>query len=93
MQEDESQILNEAKNAKHLFMPAGNDHVNAKEDGLARQVLGSDLSIVEFPEMIHGWTVRGDISKDNVLRDVTKAFNLAVQFFNRNFTDDENPKM
>ncbi len=59
-----------------MFLPAGNDSPNVKEGGLSRKILGDDpdkLSIVEYPEMKHGWTVRGDIGDSKVARDVVDA--------------------
>jgi len=64
-----------------LFMPAGNDHVNVRPGGLGASVLGDRLQIIEFPEMVHGWTTRGDMSNKVVNMDVKKAFNDALSFF------------
>ena len=44
-----------------MFMPAGNDDPNVKVGGLGKKVLGDGLEILEFPDMVHGWTVRGDL--------------------------------
>ena len=44
-----------------MFMPAGNDDPNVKMGGLGKKVLGDGLEILEFPDMVHGWTVRGDL--------------------------------
>ncbi len=44
-----------------MFMPAGNDDPNVKMGGLGKKVLGDVLEILEFPDMVHGWTVRGDL--------------------------------
>ena len=55
-----------------------------KKGGLAQEVLGDALEIVEFPDMLHGWTVRGDLkSSKRVERDVKKAFNLVLSFFKK----------
>ncbi len=35
----------------------------------------------EFPEMVHGWTVRGDVKDENVKRDVEKAIHLCTDYF------------
>lgn len=37
----------------------GNDSPNVMPNGLAEIILGSKLTIIEFREMIHGWTIRG----------------------------------
>lgn len=67
-----------------LLMPAGGDAESCKTGGLAEKVLGDKLSIVEFPEMQHGWTTRGDVAANpSVERDVRKAVLLAIQFFDK----------
>ena len=49
-----------------MFMPAGSDELNVKFGGLGKKVLGDGLEIIEFPDMAHGWTVRGDLVSWNV---------------------------
>jgi hypothetical protein len=44
-----------------MFMPAGGDEANVKMGGLGKTVLGDGVEIIEFPDMAHGWTVRGDL--------------------------------
>lgn len=49
------------------MFPAGNDPADVKPEGAVIKVLekkfGADkVGSLEFPEMIHGWTVRGDVS-------------------------------
>ncbi len=51
--------------------------------GLGKEILGDALEIVEFSDMRHGWTVRGDLKDPKVERDVKKAFNLALSFFGK----------
>ena len=66
-----------------MFLPAGNDPPETKEGGLARKTLGegdSSLKIVEFPDMLHGWTVRGDMSVPEVDRDIRAALDLTIDF-------------
>ena len=43
--------------------------------------MGDALEIVTFPDIKHGWSVRGDTNDPKVERDVKKAFNLALAFF------------
>jgi len=62
-------------------MPAGADAPSTKAGGLAGSVLGELLEIEEFPEMQHGWTVRGDMKDPAVERDVKKAVTETLQFF------------
>ncbi len=68
-------------------MPAGSDHANVKPDGLGENVLKERLQIVEFPEMRHGWTTRGDLSSAAVERDVKKAIDLAIKHFDKHLKD------
>ena len=64
-------------------MTPGDDHENLKIGGLAKKVLGDGLEVIEFPEMNHGWSIRGDLSIPEVERDVKKAFNFALTFFGK----------
>lgn len=80
--EEEKNLLTTIR-CNQLFMPAGNDHPNAKPSGLAAEVLGDKLEIMEFPDMVHGWTTRGDVSDDKIKRDVKKAINEAIIFFQK----------
>lgn len=82
LSENEEEILKEIKSPQ-MFMPAGNDDPNVKVGGLGKKVLGDGLEILEFPDMVHGWTVRGDLSKPEVERDVKKAFNFVLAFFGK----------
>ena len=50
---------------------------------LGKQVLGDGVEIIEFPDMWHGWTVRGDLADHAIERDVKKAFNLVLAFFGK----------
>ncbi len=72
-----------------MFLPAGNDSPNVKEGGLGRKVLGEGadkLEIEEYPEMVHGWTVRGDLSDASVARDVVGAVDKGFQFMHRHMS-------
>jgi len=80
--EAEADLLAAVK-CHQLFMPAGNDHANVKPGGLGAQILGGKLEIVEFPDMTHGWTTRGDVAVANVNRDVKKATAEAINFFKK----------
>lgn len=66
-----------------LFMPAGNDAAETKPEGLGQQVLGNKLTIIEFNDMMHGWTTKGDMSDAKVNRDVHKALKDAVEFITK----------
>jgi len=78
--EDEKQLLTAVK-CPQLFMPAGGDAESCKAGGLGEEVLGSKLKIVEFGEMQHGWTVRGDMGDPVIKRDVNKAIKETLDFF------------
>ena len=80
--ENEEDILKEIKSPQ-IFMPAYGDHPNVWPDGLGKKVMGDQLSIIPFPEMKHGWTMRGDMDDTKVQRDVEKAFNLCLTYFNQ----------
>ena len=66
-------------------MPAGGDAAAVFPGGLGQQVLGDKLEIIEFPDMKHGWTVRGDMSDPVVARDVKKAIQDTMAFLSKNF--------
>jgi len=36
--------------------------------------------IIEYPDMVHGWVPRGDITNEKVLRDVDKALTDICNF-------------
>ena len=60
----------------------GNDHENTKPGGLAEKLLGpaTGIEITEFPDMIHGWTVRGEVKTDpKVDRHTKKAMDLLLK--------------
>ena len=46
-------------------------------------MLADGVEIIEFPDMTHGWTVRGDLSVTEVDRDVKKTFNFVLTFFGK----------
>lgn len=69
-----------------MLLPAGNDTDDYRPGGCIWDTLqasspGSRL-VDEFKDMIHGWSVRGDIADPTVDRDVKKAINHIVGFFN-----------
>ena len=69
---------------KQLFMPAGNDHENTRAGGLAEQILKDNLIIEDFPDMIHGWSTRGDLADPLIKRDVDRAVNCYLAFIKDN---------
>jgi len=80
--ENEEEVLKSIKSPQ-LMMPARTDSPNVRTGGLAQEVLGERVTILEFPEMDHGWTVRGNLTIPAVQRDVNKAMTEAIAFFNK----------
>ena len=66
-----------------MFLPSQSDPASVKPNGLGKQVLCNGFEIIEFPDMRHGWTVRGDLAAPAIERDVKKAFNLVLAFFGK----------
>jgi dienelactone hydrolase len=70
-----------------MLLQAGNDNANGKPGSEVHQLLSSlpfgDACVLrEFPDMLHGWALRGDINDPIVARDVQLAINLVVEFLN-----------
>ena len=80
MGENEEEVLKMIKSPQ-MLMPSGNEPESVKRGGLTDEVLGGGVQIIEFPDMGHGWTVRGDLNDPVVKRDVDKAFNMVLDFF------------
>ena len=67
-----------------LLLPASNDPSDLKEGGETVQVvrdLGLECKTIEYPEMQHGWVIRGDATQANVARDVESAITEVSSFF------------
>ena len=80
--EKETHILEAIhEGSRQLFMPSAEDHGNTKADGLADAFLEDRLEIVEFEDMKHGWVTRGNVSDEQVKRDVARAIDLTVEHF------------
>jgi len=81
--DDEEELL-KLVTCPQLFMPCGQDHENVQAGGLDKKVLGDLLEIEAFPDMQHGWTVRGDLSYEgDVEREVKRAFHLLMDFLKK----------
>jgi len=78
--EDEAEVLGLIQ-APQLFLVEGEAVDSVKTGGLSEEVLGDKLTVVEFPDMTHGWTVRGNLEEPDVARDVLKAKQLVLDFF------------
>jgi len=70
-----------------LTMPAGNDPPTYLPGGLIHDTFATNnqnSQSVHFPDMIHGFCSRGDMQDEKVLRDVTQATQLMVDFYTVN---------
>lgn len=68
-----------------MFAPAGNDIPMFAEEGdfataVKKSAKGSECVWKPYPEMQHGWTVRGDLANDAVKRDVEAVMKDAADF-------------
>lgn len=78
------EILDEVQ-CPQLVLTAGDDHENEKPGGLANKVwgvmnFGESCQFREFPDMKHGWTVRGDV-RDICVENCVRAALLALKGF------------
>lgn len=74
----------EAIVSPQLFAPAGNDPpIDGIKAILDTKPFGSRCVYHTFPEMQHGWSVRGDLSIPAVARDVMLVFEQVHAFFRR----------
>jgi hypothetical protein len=69
----EAELTERVKCPAFLY-PAGNDVPNIKQGGELVQILerkfgAEKTGTLEFPDMIHGWVVRGDLEDEKVKRD------------------------
>lgn len=83
---DPASVAAEAK-VPALLLVAGNDKKELYgADGTVYKAFkegNADSNTVEFPEMVHGWTTRGDTSDEKVARDASEAYRLMSEFFMR----------
>jgi len=76
------------------LLAAGNDVPDVKPGGKIPEILsgkkfGGKCVFLEFPEMQHGWVTRGDTGVEEVKRDVERALEVAILFFERNLKEDK----
>ena len=82
--DDESAMIDSIR-IPILFLTAGDDDDRLKPGGVyARAVEREGGRCVNFPEMRHGWTTRGDLGVPGVRRDAELALTLAVDFLGKN---------
>lgn len=64
------------------FLWAGNDPDVFKEGGAGKAALDkTGGGVEEYPDMLHGWVSRGDMADDKVKKDVEKAIDSILGFF------------
>jgi len=82
--EDVKELM-KAVQCPQLIMPAGPDSPADQKGGENVKILeeGAGVEVIEFPDMQHGWTVRGDMSDPKVKRDVLKAIKETMEFFKK----------
>jgi len=70
-----------------MLIQAGNDSPDGKPGSEVETILlskpfGASCVLKEFPDMVHGWTLRGDLTDEKVARDVALTMDLIMQFLN-----------
>ncbi|RYG65532.1 hypothetical protein EON64_11715 [archaeon] len=73
------QMLLQAANDSPSGKPASDVH-----ELLASMPFGDRCVLREFPDVLHGWLPRGDLSQAHVRRDVQEAMRLIVSFLHNN---------
>lgn len=72
-----------------MMLPGGNDPAECKPGGLVEKIVQEEKTMEEecvfkeFPEMKHGWVVRGDIDDPVLARDARGAMVLISQFIKK----------
>ena len=71
-----------------MLAPAGNDMENwgeatANAEALKKSACGDKCVWKPYPEMSHGWSVRGDVQDPKVKADVESVLADAIGFFNQ----------
>jgi dienelactone hydrolase len=71
--------------APQLIMTSATDAPEDRKGGEHIKILeeNAGVELVEFPDMQHGWTVRGDMSDPAVKRDVLKAIKETLEFLKK----------
>jgi len=79
--------LTKAIQCPQLLLPASNDPDTYKTGAtiteLKNKPFGNDCETVVFPDMVHGWVPRGDLTNPNVARDVKKAMEISIKYLQR----------
>jgi dienelactone hydrolase len=77
--------LLKAQNCPVLVGAAGNDQDWTKpgaewEQSSTALGFGEKSKFYVFPEMLHGWTTRGDVKDEKIARDVNIAMDQVLEF-------------
>jgi len=88
LNQDLYEILEEVQ-CPQLLITAGDDDKNEMKGGLAEKVwsvmkFGDACDYKTYPDMVHGWTVRGDVRDPRVENAARAAFNAVVGFLAAN---------
>ncbi len=84
-QQDDDMMMRNIDETLHiLVMPAGNDDDRLKNGGEWAEgiIKKNGGEVVDFPDMVHGWTTRSDTSIPNVRQDTERALSKAIDFIN-----------
>jgi len=80
--------LLEAVKCPQLVCAAGNDPPSVKEGGADQKTLSTksfakENIFREFPDVVHGFSVRGDVSDKTIAKNVRDVVDLATSFFKK----------
>ena len=81
---DEDKMIQEITSPL-LFLTAGNDPENIKkgsENAAHLEKMGGGS--IDYPDMVHGWVARGDLTKEDVKRDNYDALVKTNEFLQKN---------
>ena len=83
-QDDDHMMRSMGDSLPILVMPAGNDDDRLKNGGeWAEELIKKHGGkVVDFLDMVHGWTTRSDTSIPKVRQDTEKALSLTIEFIN-----------
>jgi len=78
------EVLDEVQ-CPQMVLTAGNDHINEKPGGLCQKIwsvmnFGGECIYREYSDMIHGWTVRGDIRNEAINNCAKASFTSMLGF-------------
>jgi dienelactone hydrolase len=67
-----------------LLLPAGNDPpIEPIKAVFDKKPFAKDCVFKTYPEMKHGWSVRGELSDPAIARDAADAISLTIDFFKK----------